>query len=159
EGTAADTSLMIIAGAGQNTVNLSPTAQFLDGLQGPVTINGGTGRSGATTLNVFDQNDPFGGDTYTVTNQSVTRTAAALITFTNVPNLTINGSSTVGIIYNVNSNAFGVTTTINAGAANDVFNLAQASHFMDDVQGTLNLNGGGGTNTLTLFDQNDPFSD
>src|SRR5262249_22578030 len=86
EGTAADTSLTILGGAGQNTVNLSPTAQFLDGLQGPVTINGGTGRSGATTLNVFDQNDPFGGDTYTVTNQSVTRTAAALITFTNVPN-------------------------------------------------------------------------
>jgi hypothetical protein len=143
----------INTGSGNDTINIAPTSKFLDNIQGAITING---QGGTIALNEFDQNDPFS-DTYTITGSTTTRSASAVITYNSVQSVVINGG-TGNVLYNVESHGAG-TLTINGNTGNDTFNLSPTAKFLDGIQGSLALNGDGGTNTLNEFDQNDGFSD
>jgi hypothetical protein len=152
--TLASAPVTINGGSGNNSFVLTPASDFLDNIQGAVTINGGTGTS---TLTVDDQNDPFNGDTYTIGVGSIQRTAEALISYNGVSSVTISGSSTANITYDINSTSSSTPLTINAGNGANSFVLTPASGFLDNIQGAVTLHGGTGTNTLTVDDQNDPF--
>jgi hypothetical protein len=153
ETTLAGKPVTVNEGAGNDTVNLSPAAHSLGNIQGNVTVNGG---SGANTLQAFDQADPAA-DTYTLNNGSLTRSGSAAVSYTNTTTLNLSGGSG-NAIYNIERNGSGVTT-VTAGAGNNAFNLSPTAQLLDNLQGTLNLNGGAGTNTLNVNDQNDPNAD
>jgi hypothetical protein len=60
---------------------------------------------------------------------------------------------------NIESTLPGVPVTISDanGSVNNI-NICSVSQFLDNIKGNVTI-GGGGTNTLTVFDQNDPFND
>jgi hypothetical protein len=145
---------VFIVGSGNDTYVLAPSSDFLDNIQGPVTINGGTGTN---TLTVDDQSDPFDGDTYTIGVGSVGRNAEAQISYSGVSSVTVNGSSTANITYDIDSTASGTPLTINAGNGANSFVMTPDSDFLDNIQGAVTLNAGTGSNTLTVDDQSDPF--
>jgi hypothetical protein len=153
-------NLTLHGGNGNDTFTLSPTAKDLDELpgagffngSGAVTVAGGTG---SNTLVLNDQNNANGSDNWDVTGSSVTRSfvssgllhlrETATIDYSGVANLDLNGS--------------------NAGG--NVFTLSSTAHDLDELPGTavtsivsfgsqtsLQVNGGGGENTLVLNDQN-----
>jgi hypothetical protein len=56
---------------------------------------------------------------------------------------------------NIEKSAAGVPITVNLGNGTDTINVAPTSHFLNNIQGNLTLNGGLGVDTLNVFDQND----
>ena len=86
--TTAGTPVTINLAAAHDSVNVSPSARFLDGIQGGVTVNG----LGSNTLNVFDQNDSVS-HTYTISSSSVLRNASASITYHGMSAVTLDGGS------------------------------------------------------------------
>jgi hypothetical protein len=137
----------ITAGNGNNAFVMTPASQFLDNILGAVTLTAGTGTN---TLTVDDQNDTFGGDTYTIAAGSIQRTAEALISYSGIDSVTVNGSSTAPITYDVNSTAPGVPLTVNAGAATDTANLGSGN--LDNLAGAVTYNAGGGGDAVNVND-------
>jgi hypothetical protein len=133
--------------AGTDSINVSPTAQFLDNIKGSVTING----NGTTTLTVDDQADNIPGDVYTVTSSTVTRDFSALISYQGLSGVTLNGGSASDTV-NVNSTASGASLTLNLGAAADTVNLTPSTDNLINLQSGVTVNGGGAT-TLNVDDQ------
>jgi Ca2+-binding RTX toxin-like protein len=152
EDTFAGQPVTVNEGSGTDTVTLSPSAESLKNIQGNVTVNAGPG---SDVLNVDDQNDTTAGDAYTITGSTVQRTGAAAITFNGAQSLVVNGSSSVGITYNIDGTANGAPLTVNAGSGNDGFNITPDNHLLDNVQAAVTLTDGGGSNVLTIDDQND----
>jgi hypothetical protein len=152
--TLAGVPVTIDGGSGNDSYYLAPSTDFLDNIQGTVTINGG---SGTNTVTVEDQNDTFNGDTYTIATGSIQRTAEALISYSGVSSVTVNGGS-ANITYDINSTSGSTPLTINAGNGANIFVMTPASDFLDNIQGAVTLHGGTGSNTLTVDDQNDTFN-
>jgi hypothetical protein len=153
-GTAAGTPVTINAGAGNNTFSLSPAAHNLTNLQGHLTVTGG---GGTNILYEFDQNNTSS-NTFTITGTTTTRDASALITYSSIHGLVLNGGSG-NVPYNIESTAAGTLVAVNAGAGNNTFNLSPTAKFLDNLKGNITVSGGGGINTLTEYDQNDPYND
>jgi Ca2+-binding RTX toxin-like protein len=158
-------NLTLNGGKANTTFTLSPTAQDLDelphssfsgvigggGTQGSVTLNGG---SGSNSLILDDQNNTAV-SSWDVTGKSVTRShrlgvplvgsVTAVINYSNVANLTLNG-----------------------GKANTTFTLSPTAQDLDELphssfsgviggggtDGSVTVNGGAGSNSLILDDQN-----
>jgi hypothetical protein len=53
----------------------------------------------------------------------------------------------------------GKPVTINAGGGNNTFNISPAARFLDNIQGTVTVIGGAGSNRLQLYDQADGNND
>jgi hypothetical protein len=171
------TSLTINAGAGDDTFNINSTAagvpvfangqggndlyniasasEFLDNIQGAVTINDG---SGTNNLFVFDQNDTFAGDTWSITSTGIQRTAEALISYSGVQSVTIMGGASTPMNYGISSTAAGTPVTINAGSAADHFTVGVGGTGLSSIQSALAINGDGGADTLTGPDNPAPGS-
>jgi hypothetical protein len=153
-GTVAATPVTVNAGNGANTFVMAPSTDYLDYIQGTVTLHAGTG---SNALIVDDQNDPYF-DTYTIASGSVQRNASALISYSaGFSSATVNGSSTANITYDINSTVAGTPVTVNAGNGANSFVMTPASQFLDNIQGGVTLHAGTGSNTLTVDDQNDPY--
>jgi hypothetical protein len=60
--------------------------------------------------------------------------------------------SNQGDTFNVLGTLTGSTTTLNGGTGNDTFNVGDATHDLDNLAGNLVVNGGGGTDALTVND-------
>jgi len=97
EDTVPGTLVTVNDGDGNDPVYLSPTANNLDTIQGPVTVHGGSPANNAVVFN--DQNN-VADTTYTYTGSTVTRTGSALVSFsnTNVPIFGGSGSDTYQIV-------------------------------------------------------------
>jgi Ca2+-binding RTX toxin-like protein len=119
------------------------------------------GATGATALTVDDGGDTTG-RTATLGNvvgpiNAITGLAPAIIAWSptgiggGVSSLTVNGSQGAST-YTVQSTQGGTATTINAGPANDTFQVGDATHPLSGIQGALTLNGGGGTDKATFVD-------
>jgi len=91
-----------------------------------------------TATRIDDRNNPVSGG----------------ITYINMPNLVINGGLTFNAFL-VESTAPGSTTTINAGAGISQVVVTPTFHSLDQLQGTLTINGNG-TVQLIVNDQNNP---
>jgi hypothetical protein len=137
--------MSVTAGSGNNTFVMTPASQFLDNIQGAATLTGG---AGSNTLTVDDQADSFN-DTYSIAAGSIQRNAEAAISYSGIGSVTLNGSSSAAITYDVNGTAAGVSVTINAASGSDTFNLGTGS--LAGLAGPVTVNGGG-TDSATLND-------
>jgi hypothetical protein len=129
-----------------DTFNIAPASQFLDNIQGAVTVDGG---SGVNSLTVFDGNDAVSGDSWTITPTTLQRTREAVITYGGVQGVTLHGGASTAMSYGISGTAAGTPVTINAGSANDNFLLGLGGNGLSSLQSALALNAGGGHNTLT----------
>jgi hypothetical protein len=161
------------AGFGAVTVNVSPTVQNLNVIQGAVSITGGLGFH---TLVVNDQQAPFVPLTYTMTATSLTRTGGAnAIDFgTHMHLLTLNGGGAANT-YDVTNTGGLNNTTLNTGGGNDTINMENATsplsvneqssgndtvnvspsaHNLDNIHAGITIAGNSGIDTLNINDQN-----
>jgi hypothetical protein len=152
EDTFPGVSVTVNDGINNGTVNISPTARFLDNIDGPVIVNGGPG--GVDTLNIFDQNDPFN-DIYAETSSSVGRSYSATISDSAIDAVNVF-SGTGDVTHRVESNAAGVTTTLWESSGNDTVTVSSAARNFGTIGGTLAVNGAAGTNSLRIEDQAGP---
>ncbi len=121
ERTIAALPVTIQLGTGTNTVNLSPTAQSLDTLQGAVTVNSG---GGTDTLNVNDQANHADQQTYTLTATSLARPGATTVTFNlndvrRADSVVLNGGQGDRNTYTVANTPDVFLTTLNSGRGSD----------------------------------------
>jgi hypothetical protein len=179
ENTLSGVPVTINEGGGTDTVNIRPSAEFLDNIQGNVFINGG---SGTDTLNVYDQNDTFS-DTWTMTGSSLTRTAAATIYYNEQSSVNITGGSG-NLTYNILSTEDFFSTSLDTGPGTDAVNVQSTGFFstltinntfstsnqdtvnigsnapslggtLANIAGTANVNNASGNTTLNVDDSGD----
>ena len=165
ERTAASSSVTVNGGGHDDTVIVGDPSSLgpfhtLDGIQGLVTVRG---NSGADALFVKDNALSAAGHTYTVTNDRVQRSGAAAIHYDDVEELEVRARPADDAI-NVQSTAAGTVTRIEAGGGNDTItvgryvNLSSTPSYavpgetLDQLQGTLILDGGSGTDGVTVRD-------
>jgi hypothetical protein len=185
QNTAAGTSMTLNVGAGNNTINVTTAASVPVGVIGSTdTLFGGliiNGQGGTDTLTVDDTAN-LRSDAWTITANSLTRPNVPTffiigspppppveISYSKLAAVTLsagNGNNT----FNVQGTAAGTPVTLNAGNGNDTINVTtmitvSSGRFViltDTLYGPLNVNGQGGTNTLTVNDQlnsrNDPWT-
>src|SRR5262249_35026833 len=118
-GAAAATMTTIHAGTGGDTVNIGSTANQLDPIQGPVTVNGA---GGSTTLHFNDQGGTPGAApnqvyNYSLAQDTFSRTGTATVNFYGMANVNLNAANAGGSGYNVlgvTSTAPGTTYNVNA---------------------------------------------
>jgi hypothetical protein len=157
-------------GNGTDAVNVSPAAHNLDHIQGAINVQAG---AGSDSLNVYDQSNAAA-HTFSLGTGSLSRSGAAPITYTagslsiyggngantyNVSNTqanyatnlnTGNGQDTV----NVDGAGSGGTFTTNEGSGGVDVNLGATAHKLDNLHGTININGNQlGVDNLTVDDQ------
>jgi parallel beta-helix repeat protein len=138
----------VSGGQGDDTINVSPAANDLGGIDTSLTIDGGTG-SDSATLN--DQGWPEG-TTYTITATTV-RVASLRrlgITYTGLEGLTLNPAGTAGSgsTVEVTSTAAGCTTVVNGSAGDDRFLVAQG--LLETLLGPVMIQGGAGADALLV---------
>jgi hypothetical protein len=145
--------LGISEGGGINTVNVGNAGNMLDNIHGTVNVFGGAGQQ----LNINDQGSSSG-TSYSLSSNSISRSGTASIFYSGQAAVAVTGSN-AGSTYNVETTAAGTTTTVTAGGGSDVFNVSPTAMNFGNIAGALTLAGGGGTNTLTINDQNDAAAD
>jgi len=150
ENTFFNVPVTLTGGLNNDTVNISKTAKNLDNVDGQVSFNGGGG--GTDTLNTYDQNDPLR-DTYTETSSYVYRTASQRINYSGIDAVNVY-SGTGRVTHQVESTAAGVTTTILGNTNDDTFVISPTALNFGNIDGDLTVNGAGGANSLSIYDQN-----
>jgi hypothetical protein len=141
-----------------NHVNIGSTASTLGGtlanIAGPVNVSSS---SGTTTLTIDDSGDTTG-QTFTVTNNSITGTGfTGPINYSQVSTLTLDGGSGINNSYNVQSTAASTTTNLLLQGSNTV----RVGSLAPNSGGTLaNINGvvdvyGPGSTSLYVDDSGD----
>ncbi len=149
-------------------VELSPTAQNLDTIQGAVTVNGAA--ASGSELEIHDQTHAAA-TTYALTASSVARPGAVTITYSTMSLITVNGGSGANA-YNVSNtgarvllitgpgnDVVNVTATspggfldVRTGSGTATVNLSPTAHNLDAIQGDVSVLGGG-PSTLVVNDQ------
>jgi hypothetical protein len=158
ESTASPTT--VNAGAGTALIDVSPQAQNLDNLVGPLTISG----NGSVPLIIYDQNEPnlvltqdflsasgltrMGQTIDPITGLPVFHVAS--ITFGGLGSLTLNTGNFVNLVH-VESTA--ASTTVNAGAGTALIDVSPQAQNLSNIAALLTVNGGGGSGSLILDDQ------
>jgi hypothetical protein len=165
--TAAGTPVTINAGApitgdplnlGNNTINIGSVADAstgtvastLDTIKGPLTVNG---QGGTTTLNYNDQGKiETGLVTYVVTNNTLTRTGSAVVTYSGIGTVNIRAGDASGSSPGtrnylvVDRTAAGTTYNIFGGAGVNEFAVGDPNdHTLDHILGEVWLHGQIGT--------------
>ena len=126
-------------------------------INGSVIIAGGAGTGDAVTLD--DSND-LTADAYTITSNSFQVTAGVLsgvITYSSVEAFNFTGNSQPTAI-NVNSALSTVNYVLNGGDGNDTFNFG-AGDFDNNIDSTVAVSGGGGTDRVVIDDTADTLDD
>jgi hypothetical protein len=150
--TGLPTSTNLNTGAGTDVINVGgDNPRVLDPILGPLTV---TAEGPSDTLNLNDQDTNFlTPRTFTLTATSVTRDNIALISYTGVASVVVNGGSG-NDIFNVTGISHKSPITIYGGSGNDTVNLnnPDLTDKPSDIH-QLTFYGQGGTNTLNLNDQ------
>jgi hypothetical protein len=155
------TSLVLNAGAGPNTITLSPTAQNLDELPhsatilgfttpGSVTVHGG----GSDTLILDDQHNPFP-STWAASGGIVTRSYTTVVggLFPETVSASVNYSGLSSLVLNAGS---GPNTITLSPTTQDLDELPHSTRILGFTSaGSVTVHGGG-NDTLVLDDQNNP---
>jgi hypothetical protein len=144
--TLATTPLTLNAGDGNDVITLG--AGNLDALPGAVTVNGEAGAADSIVIN--DSGNNFN-DTYTVTYFQVMRTIFGGLEYGTVEGLTLNaefGDNTI----NVHSSLAACPISVNAGDGNDAIVVAFTFANLSNIQSLLTVNGGAGSDSVTLWD-------
>ncbi len=69
----------------------------------------------------------------------------------------LNGGSG-NTTYNIEGTAPRTTLTVQGGSGNDTFNISPTAQNLANIQGAVSIQGGGGTNALNVFDNNNTTS-
>src|SRR5262249_33527147 len=116
------------------------------------------GEAGSDSLRVNDPHSSAAA-TYTVTAAAVSPSDSAAVSYAGVERLSVTAGDFFDTFF-VQSTAAGTTTTLNAGAGLDTFNVGNTANTLGDLKGPLVLNGGPGVSlpfptpdTVNLFDQ------
>ncbi len=165
--TLAGASTVVNGGGGADVINVSSDSPVnsgtLDNLAGLLTINGG---AGANTLNVSDSGDADADPAVVVTSTAITGIAPVTVNY--FPSTgaggTLNVFTSAGAdVINVQSTLAGATTVVNGGGAGDTINVSSNAPAntgtLDNIAGTLMLDGGAGVNVLVVSDSGDPDAD
>jgi hypothetical protein len=154
EYTLAGKPVTVNDGSGSDDVYISPLAQNLNNIQGPVTVHGN--HAGTDNLIIDDQNNG-GSQTFTLGIDSVARGAASIF-YDNLANhVTVNGGNG-GNTFNVQAlSGTYLSVSLNTGPFNNVINVGSPAGSVDTIQAPLAVNGQGGLNTLNVNDQGNPF--
>jgi hypothetical protein len=114
-------SISMLGGTG--TVNISPSTENLDSIQGDVAVTGG---SSADVLNIYDTANPYQVN-YSVSSSTVTRTGSAAISYASIGRVNLydgGGNDTC----NIDSTALGSTLAVYGGGGDDTFNVSPTAH-------------------------------
>ena len=162
-GSAADTaSIRAVSGfgganiivngqGGDDTFNIGNVANSMDNIGGTVVVHGGGGTLDAVNFN--DHGDVTA-NTYTLTNNTLTRSGASAVSFTTLEGVTLN-AGTAGDTINLTAQFTSVTETVNAGGGDDNINVGNSGS-LDLLLGSLTVNGNAGTaDALNVNDQSD----
>jgi hypothetical protein len=155
----------IATGAGMSAVNVAPVAPTIDGMENPLTVQGGPG---TTFLTVNDQGSLLFGTAsgYTVTRTSVVKSGSpARFFYTNIQGLTLNGGLLSGegvVTYDVESTAAGVPVTIKTGDTSshghdvhDVVAIAPGTMDLTNLGADVTVVGAGATD-VEINNQHNP---
>jgi hypothetical protein len=121
QSTVAATPVTVNGGAVADTFNVGNTSNNLNNILGALTINGG----GSNTLNVKDQGSATG-QSYTLSNTTLTRSGIATIRYSYLTNLNITASSNDKLT--LLAPAPTVATTFNGGAGSNTLQGANVSN-------------------------------
>jgi hypothetical protein len=151
--TGASTSINL--GAGNDTVNVGK-GNLLMGIQAALTI---TGQGGLDTLNFNDQANTLPQSYFVNASIIYVRPLSLGVTYTGIGTVGLNGSQGVST-YNIQSTDPQTSYTVDAGKSQAAATF-DISPFVENCDNDstnlgLTLNGGGGTNTLEINDQNNP---
>src|SRR5262249_33510853 len=141
------------AGAGNDSVYAAALTGDLSSLGGPLTVDG---ESGSDALVVTDTDAPS--NTNTLTATTLARTGAPAITYGTLESVALFGSLG-GSQYNIEGTAAGVATAIHGGPFDDSIYVTSTSENLAGLGGPLTVDGGSGSDQLTLFDLRDPAND
>jgi Ca2+-binding RTX toxin-like protein len=145
-------------GPGTDTVNLSPTQQslYLVLARTSITITGG---GGFDTVNLFDQSNTSGAE-YHITSSAVQTVnySSGGVTYSNIQRLVLSGSRTSPTQVYFESTGAGTPVTVNLGTGTDTVVFSLTANFLDYIQGNVIIHGGG-SSTVRVYDQNDPYAD
>jgi hypothetical protein len=147
-GTLAATPVTINAGAGNDTINVGSTANKLDTIQGPVTLNGA---GGSGQLNINDQGTG-NFQNYKITAQTVSsdfsQPTFATISYSAVQNLTPNEANGPSANYtNVLGTPAGTSSTFRTG-----FRVGVITFSLPGIAGPVMLDPQTGGDTAYLYD-------
>ena len=166
-GTGADTvnvqsttgPLTINGQNGLDSVNLGETSDGTASIKGTVTVTNANGR---TALTVNDQANPFATTNVALNVAGFTGTVSGLgspsspftLQYVTVDanRLTVNGSGH-GNTYNVRAASPDVPVTLHTGSGNDTVNVGNTANSLDDIHGTLTVDGQADNDTLNIFDR------
>jgi hypothetical protein len=137
--------LSIWGGGGNNTFNVSPTAQNLDGVRGAIAIQGtGPGTTGGSaTLTINDQADPIDRG-WRLTRGGVALTTVVGISYQDVNQVTVNAGGGNNS-FNVEGLTSTTPVTINAGTSTTAVNVGGIGNTLDPLAGSLIVHGAGVT--------------
>jgi hypothetical protein len=141
-------------GSGNDTINVGNAANTLDGILGPLTVDG---QAGFDTLNVNDQGE-ITPHTYTVTATTVVRLPGGpTITYLDIESLNLHpghilGPGPTNNVIDVLSTNADTPVEIDAGGGATV-NVGNAAGTLDDLQGPVNVIGEDAAVTLNVNDQ------
>jgi hypothetical protein len=141
--------IVINGGSGADTVIVGGQAGSFDlgdNTPGTLTFHGG---AGFDELTIDDTDDNDLNQTYTITNDRVTRTGAGTYWYDGVSELTLNANGQANFI-DVHSTASSTITTINGQGGNDTITLGGAE--IDDIVGLIDVVGGDDDDTIRFWD-------
>lgn len=137
----------VMGGAGHDTIDVGKlVGGNLGAIQGDVTVDG---EADTDTLRVNDTGSAFA-RRYTVTATRVAVQVGATggfgVNYARTENLAVNAGAASGGIYAdlfyVQATAATTRTTLNGGAGDDSFVVGNLANTLDDIKGTLTLEGG-----------------
>jgi Ca2+-binding RTX toxin-like protein len=135
--TSANTTLN---GLGDTLFTVGSDGNSLDGIQGPLTVNG-------STLVLNDQGDG-NANSYTITSSTVARSGAALISYAvDFDGLTLNAGAFNDTVLMKSGDA-----TLNMGAGNDTVTFDGGPFARLNRVGFVTVNGQGGADSIVLDD-------
>jgi hypothetical protein len=121
--TSAGTSVTVNGGVGRDAFNLG-SGNSLDGIQGALTVNGGSG--GANGLNANDSSSGSG-QSYTLSNTTLSRSGIAPITYGSLATMNITGSGNDSLTL-LTPVPLTVATSFSGGSGTNTLQGADASN-------------------------------
>jgi hypothetical protein len=138
----------------------------VDGIEGKLTVEGGGGKNtlvvdDSATQDNYPPRPATGPYTYTVTDQGLSRKGSAgvaTVAYSGLEGITLLGSNDANT-FDIQSTSKGAPVTIRAGTGDDTFRVGYpwfGHAILDGIQAKLTVDGGGGTDTMTVDDSAPP---
>ncbi|HQY87425.1 MAG TPA: hypothetical protein PK402_02125 [Tepidisphaeraceae bacterium] len=149
-----DNLVTILGGAGNDSIIIASNAGNLDAIDSEIIVDAGE-NGGSLTL--YDDHVSYS-DTYSINSTSVHRSGFAGVTFNSALTSLVLQAQSGNNIFNVESTPT-ASMTIYGRNGDDVLNVTPSAKNLSNVQGSLNFQGGGGTDSLRLYDGNNAAPD